>query len=586
MKLRDGISAVLVLFMTARLSADPVGGQRRISVEEYRDKVAAAWAGKMIGVGWGITTEFRYSHRIVPEESLPKWSPARINEGFNQDDMYLSLFELLLLQRYGLDITARQASMERINAQFEYGGGLRTDVVRNRIAPPDSGHPHYKTTPDGCGYTCGADYSGIVAPGLPQAAVYFAERFGTPIVYGDGIYGGVFVGAMYSEAFFTSDVERIILSALLSIPSESLVSKAVGDVVAWHRESPTDWEGCWQRIMDKYWWNEENNWQEWPYGGRNKGINLDSKSMAAFSSMALLYGDGDLRRTLEIAIRASEDADCDASIAAGVLCASRGTAIFEGGDWLDKLDRTARFKYFNATLDSLCNLSFKIAAQTIERFGGRIESRKGKEYISVPKRLPDNTAVTPQSSKRPEPLSGSVFTDDEMAELEYMIDPGFENQSDAWSFFTDNRANHILPLDCDNRIERFVDRNARTGHNNAKLELYFKNRYPKAGTKIFTGVRQVVEVPAGELHLKVCYSTFGKEFNRRGHIRARSLDGEIMAETSFDESEAWNETEMIFTNTTERYIIIEAGFFGAGGERIGCRFDDFSLKTAKKKRAI
>ena len=374
----------MLLSLAAFLPVQGAARERRIALSEYADKVRAAWLGKMAGVGWGITTEFRYSHRLVPDSMMQAWRPEMVNEGYNQDDLYLSLLSLELLRVYGPEITSRLACLERQNLQFEYGG-RNTLVTRDGIAPPDLGHPHYKPTSDGCGYTCGADYSGIAAPGLPAAPVRFAATFGSDRCYGDGLYGGVFVGAMYCEAFFTENLHCIVDAALRSIPEQSLLAQAVRDVVRWHRLYPDDWKHTWQLIMDKYWWNEENNWIAWPYGGVRKGINLDSKSMAAMSVMALLYGGGDLQQTMRIAVQGSEDSDCNASIAAGVLLASRGMKAVDG-ELLAALDRRRRFKYFARTFDDMTALTLDVARQVIPFFGGRIEERDGEEWIVVPAR--------------------------------------------------------------------------------------------------------------------------------------------------------------------------------------------------------
>lgn len=147
----------MLLSLAALLPAQGAVRERRIALSEYADKVRAAWLGKMAGVGWGITTEFRYSHRLVPDSMMQPWRPEMVNEGYNQDDLYLSLLSLELLREYGPEITSRQACLERLNRQFEYGG-RNALVTQDGIAPPDLGHPHHKPTSDGCGYTCGADY--------------------------------------------------------------------------------------------------------------------------------------------------------------------------------------------------------------------------------------------------------------------------------------------------------------------------------------------------------------------------------------------------------------------------------------------
>lgn len=154
----------------------------------------------MAGVGWGITTEFRYSHRLVPDSMMQPWRPEMVNEGYNQDDLYLSLLSLELLREYGPEITSRLACLERQNLQFEYGG-RNALVTRDGIAPPDLGHPHYKPTSDGCGYTCGADYSALRPPGLPAAPVRFAATFGSTAATATVSTAGCSLGAMYCEAF-------------------------------------------------------------------------------------------------------------------------------------------------------------------------------------------------------------------------------------------------------------------------------------------------------------------------------------------------------------------------------------------------
>jgi len=65
--------------------------------------------------------------------------------------------------------------------------------------------------------------------------------------YGDGIYGGIFVSALYAEAFFTSDMETIIAKALLAIPAESDYAAIIKDVMLLHRHYPDDWRDSMER---------------------------------------------------------------------------------------------------------------------------------------------------------------------------------------------------------------------------------------------------------------------------------------------------------------------------------------------------
>src|SRR5437879_6747320 len=63
---------------------------RRISLDELRDKIAGGWAGQMVGVSFGAPTEFRYREQII-EGSLPEWKPERVSNAIVQDDLYVDM---------------------------------------------------------------------------------------------------------------------------------------------------------------------------------------------------------------------------------------------------------------------------------------------------------------------------------------------------------------------------------------------------------------------------------------------------------------------------------------------------------------
>ena len=53
-------------------------------------------------------------------------------------------------------------------------------------------------------------------------------------------------------------------------------------------------------------------------------FNIDVKINSAYVVLGLLYGNGDFTKTLEIATRAGQDADCNPSTAGGILGAMIG----------------------------------------------------------------------------------------------------------------------------------------------------------------------------------------------------------------------------------------------------------------------
>ena len=221
---------------------------RRISVDEYVDKMKAGWIGQMAGVGWGGPTEFRYKGVIIPQDDVPQWRPELINQ-FRQDDIYVEMTFLRTLELHGFDVSIRQAGIDFANSGYPLWHANRAgrDNLRSGIAPPDSGHPEFNEHADDIDYQIEADYAGLIAPGMPNVAIQLGETFGRLMNYGDGLYGGQFVGGMYAEAFFEDDVVQIVEAGLRCIPEDSQYHECISDVLAWYEEYPDDWAKTWQR---------------------------------------------------------------------------------------------------------------------------------------------------------------------------------------------------------------------------------------------------------------------------------------------------------------------------------------------------
>ena len=134
--------------------------------------------------------------------------------------------------------------------------------------------------------------------------------------YGEGVYGGAFIASLYAEAYMQSDILKIINKALLSIPIESDYSKIIQDVIAWHKQYPTDWRKTWREL--------ESKWRPLNICEAGKKFNIDAKLNGAYIVLGLLYGEGDFDKTLEITTRCGQDSDCNPSNAAAVLGVVKG----------------------------------------------------------------------------------------------------------------------------------------------------------------------------------------------------------------------------------------------------------------------
>ena len=138
--------------------------------------------------------------------------------------------------------------------------------------------------------------------------------------YGDGVYGGTFVAALYSEAFFEKDMVTIVKNALHAIPQESDYAKLINDAMLLHSQYPTDWRAAWKELQKK--------WGETDMCGAGSSYNIDAKLNGAYIVFGLLYGEGDPLKTMEIATRCGQDSDCNPSSAVGVLGVFKGFKAF------------------------------------------------------------------------------------------------------------------------------------------------------------------------------------------------------------------------------------------------------------------
>jgi hypothetical protein len=403
-----------VALVAASLFIDPARAQpgpavRRLPVKEYRDKMKGGWIGQIAGVSWGAPTEFKWRDQIIPADKMPKWQPAMINDAFGQDDLYVEMTFLRTMEEYGLNCSIRQAGIDFANSGYPLwcANEAGRKNLRRGIAPPDSSHPRFNRCPNDIDYQIEADFSGLIAPGLPQAAVDLGEKFGRLMNYGDGVYAGQFMGAMYAEAFFESNVVRIIETALQAIPAHSQYAEMVRDMVAWYQDNPDHWEATWQKCQEKY--RKDKAYQKASNGG------IDCKINGAYVLMGLLYGKGDLDQTILIACRGGMDSDCNPSSSAGVLFTTVGFSKLPGR-FNTGLDEKRIFSHTAYSFPRLLDVCEKLARQVLVKYGGRVEKdASGEDVFVIPA-----AGLTPSKlelSWAPGPIAGSLFTEEEMARI-------------------------------------------------------------------------------------------------------------------------------------------------------------------------
>ena len=341
---------------------------RSIKPETLRDKIAGGWAGKMAGVTYGSPTEFRAQGRTY--EDAINWKPADIGGSIGQDDIYVQLTFLMAMDRYGIEAPSRkyQEMLARAGYRLWHANMQARKNFHDSIFAPNSGRPEYNIHADDIDFQIEADYIGFMCPGMPATALKIGDRIGRIMNYGDGLYGGIFVAALYAEAFFESDITKIVGKALLSIPSKSDYNKIIRDVIELHKHFPDDWRSAWNEL--------EAKWGGVDICGAGSDFNIDAKLNGAYIVMGLLYGEGDPMKTIEISTRCGQDSDCNPSNALAVLGVIKG---FSGlpADIQQGVLAFGDSAFVNTTysFNSAVGSTYRYALSLIENEGGKAGKR-------------------------------------------------------------------------------------------------------------------------------------------------------------------------------------------------------------------
>jgi ADP-ribosylglycohydrolase len=319
-----------------------------LSPDEYYDKVYGAWLGRCVGCvlgkpveGWprdriegylmlsGSYPLNDYIPQVVPNPegytlhpSYPGSMRGTINGMPRDDDLDYTILGLHVLEEYGHGFTASDVAAEWLT-HLPYNLVYTAERVAyknliNGLEPTETA-TYRNPYREWIGAQIRADIFGYVAPGKPEYAAELAFRDASLSHVKNGIYGEMIVAAMISASFVHDDISEIIKAGLAEIPENSRLAKAVRDLVQWSKEYPT-WSECWDRVMEDYgclsWVHTINN--------------------TLFILLGLLYGEGDLGKTVSISVMAGHGTDCTGASVGSIIGTMLGAKSLESR-WVDPL---------------------------------------------------------------------------------------------------------------------------------------------------------------------------------------------------------------------------------------------------------
>jgi ADP-ribosylglycohydrolase len=306
---------------------------------DYAERVYAGVLGKLIGVYLGRPIE--------------GWSYERISNEIGEVDHYLTatngaplvvtdddvtgtftFLRALEDEGYPANLTPEQIGNNWLNYTIErrtifWWGGVGNSTehtayerLKSGIPAPESGSRarNGKVISEQIGAQIFIDGWAMVAPGDPEFAADLARRAASVSHDGEAIYGAQVIAAMEAQAFVESDINTLIDTGLSVIPRDSTIARLIYDIREWHAQE-SDWRAARERIAANYGYDK--------YRGAchmvpNHGLIIH----------ALLYGEGDFRRSQMIVNTSGWDTDCNAANVGCLLGIRGGLATFDGDyDW-------------------------------------------------------------------------------------------------------------------------------------------------------------------------------------------------------------------------------------------------------------
>ncbi|RAJ95442.1 ADP-ribosylglycohydrolase [Larkinella arboricola] len=358
-----------------------------MSKAALQNKIKGGWAGQVIGCTFGGPTEFRYPGTMINDYQKIPWydgyiKHTMINNPGLYDDLYMDLTFVDVFEKSGLDAPTDAHAKAYANAEYMlwHANQAGRYNILNGIKAPESGHWLNNPHADDIDFQIEADFSGLMAPGMPNTAAQLGDGIGHIMNYGDGWYGGVYVGAMYSLAFVSTDINYVVKEALKTIPAQSTFYQCIADVIKWHAKYPNDWKQTWFETQRK--WSDEVGCPD----GVHVPFNIDAKINAAYIVIGLLYGGGDFTKTMEISTRCGQDSDCNPSSAGGILGTMMGydkiPAYWKMGlTEAEDID----FKYTTMSLNDVYHMGLKHALEVIRKNGGQVSGDNITIAVQTPK---------------------------------------------------------------------------------------------------------------------------------------------------------------------------------------------------------
>ncbi|MHC4439901.1 MAG: ADP-ribosylglycohydrolase family protein [Planctomycetota bacterium] len=313
---RIRVETFLCIFLLAMLSNSPVKAEKTILADELYDKMRGMWLGQLIGNCAGRATEGSYAGEAPNPDSAVPWVIKQEWDG--DDDTDIEYVALHILEANGLDCRPQ----EIVEQWLTHVGGSGIYIANKQAwylmgdgcLPPETGSRTYNQHWYSIDSQIATESLGAISPGCVQSAIDLTGKFGSITNTGFPVHAAQFYSAMYAAAFFEPNVENLVVESLTAIPTTSRTYQVINDVLSWYlddtQDGQLDWRATRHKLYDNYQGhNSFGRYYNWVESTINTGATV----------LAVLYGRGDFKNTVQIGVLAGWDSDCNPATAGGLI---------------------------------------------------------------------------------------------------------------------------------------------------------------------------------------------------------------------------------------------------------------------------
>ena len=281
----------------------------KLNFESYKDKVRACWIGKNIGGTLGGPYEGVRKKLDVTGFVTKKGEPLP------NDDLDLQLVWLHAMEKEGpKHLTAEVLGDYWLSFITMYAGeySIARRNMELGIMPPLSAETvNNDTLKHSNGAWIRTEIWATLFPAQPDmAARYAIEDAKVDHGNGEGTYAAMFVAALESAAFAVKDLRKLIEIGLAKIPADCRMARTVRLLLDCYDNGVPAMDARDAVLKENY--DIGDGW-------------FSAPSNVGYATLGLLYGEGDFKKSMLLAVNCGDDTDCTAGTVGAVLGIMYGT---------------------------------------------------------------------------------------------------------------------------------------------------------------------------------------------------------------------------------------------------------------------